>query len=393
MVFTLKIAEDNYSSGSYVRQSSGYEAFIPKPLPLDPRIHHNEEVQTQLAEANIALGRLDGLVQLLPAPYHFVLMHARREAVLSSQIEGTQSTLYDLLKAEAEVQGPDQVEDVAEVMNYVKAMKRGLELLSDLPVASRLILAIHAILMDGARGAHSAPGEFRRIQNWIGQPGSTPKNASFVPPPPQEVLNCIGDLEKYINSTEDNMPDIIRIGLIHAQFETIHPFLDGNGRVGRLLITLLLCERKILTEPVLYISRFFLSHRAEYYKKLQGLKDRDGWRDWLKYFLRAVAETSAGAADTISKVLALREGHRSLVLNEITPVGNALKVLEHLYGHPIVSVAEVSKITGTGHHAANKIVSALTTAGILAEIPGRKRNRQFFYEPYVQLFEESRDAR
>ncbi|MEO7682803.1 MAG: Fic family protein [Gemmatimonadaceae bacterium] len=375
-------------AGHYVAQPSGYKAFIPAPLPPQPPIQISPKLQLLLSQADIALGRLDGSIQTLPNPDLFVLMYVRKEAVLSSQIEGTQSSLQDLLAAEAKVLDPRIPRDVGEVVNYVNAMNYGIKRLPDLPVSVRLIHEIHGKLMEGVRGSHLTPGETRRSQNWIGPAGCTLSEATYVPPPPDEVPRALGDLERFVHS-KAALPLLIEIGLAHTQFETIHPFLDGNGRVGRLLITFLLCERGVLHKPVLYLSYYFKRHRQEYYERLQRVRDAGDWESWLEFFLVGVAEVSAQAADTARRILVLREEHRAAITDHLgRAAGNGHKILENLYKRPIVSVNFVQELTGTSYPAANELVSRLAKLQILKEITARKRNRLFRYESYINLFAE-----
>ena len=340
-----------------------------------------------LSQADRALGRLDGSVQTLPNPDLFVFMYVRKEAVLSSQIEGTQSSLQDLLAAEANLLGADmRPRDVDEVVNYVRAMKHGLARLAELPVSIRLIREIHGELLKGVRGSRLTPGELRRSQNWIGPGGCTLAEASFIPPPPEELSAALGDLELFLHQ-QDDLPALLKIGLAHAQFETIHPFLDGNGRIGRLLITFLLTENGILHKPVLYLSHYFKRHRQAYYDHLQAVRDEGEWEDWLSFFLRGVAEVSAEATDTARKILALREEHRAQITSHLgRAAANGHKVLEQLFDRPIVSVNEIEDLIQTTYTAANTLVTRLEDLGILREITGQKRHRRFRYEPYVQLF-------
>jgi len=315
-------------------------------------------------------------------------MYVRKEAVLSSQIEGTQSSLQDLLSAEAQLYTSDFPKDVAEVINYVAAMNHGLERLSELPVSVRLIREIHEKLLTGVRGSRLAPGELRRTQNWIGPGGCTLNEATFVPPPPDVVPQALGDLEKFLHA-DTGLPLLIKIGLAHAQFETIHPFLDGNGRVGRLLITFLLCESGVLRKPVLYLSHYFKQHRQTYYELLQTTRDQGTWEDWLAFFLKGVSEVSFQATDTARRILALREMHRNLITERLGyAAGNGHRVLEQLFERPITSVKDVTKLTGTTYTAANQLVERLVQAGILTEITGQARNRRFRYDAYVRLFDE-----
>jgi Fic family protein len=375
-------------AGRLVRQRSGYSAFIPAPLPPQPPVALSGTLQTLLSRADRELGRLDGSIQTLPNPDLFVLMYVRKEAVLSSQIEGTQSSLQDLLAAEAKVFAKEGPRDVAEVVNYVKAMNHGLGRLAKLPVSVRLIREIHEKLITGARGSTLTPGELRRSQNWIGPAGCTLAEAAFVPPPPEDVPEALAALERFLHQ-DDDIPLLVKIGLAHVQFETIHPFLDGNGRIGRLLITFLLCERGVLQKPVLYLSYYFKRHRQAYYDHLQAVRDAGDWEGWLAFFLRGIAEVSAQATETARRILELRESHRALIAEHLgRAAGNGHRVLERLYERPIISVKEVRTITQTSNPAANQLVQKLAQRGILKEITGQKRNRRFRYEAYVRLFEE-----
>jgi Fic family protein len=376
-------------AGRYMRQPTGYRAFIPAPLPPDPPVQVSGEIQRLLSEADRALGRLDGSIQTLPNPDLFVFMYVRKEAVLSSQIEGTQSSLNDLLAAEARILSSEQPRDVDEVVNYVRAMNHGLDRLHALPLSVRLIREIHAELLSGVRGSQLTPGELRRSQNWIGPGGSTLMDAAFVPPPPEEVPAALGDLERFLHAPTD-FPALLQIGLAHVQFETIHPFLDGNGRVGRLLITFFLCERGILQKPVLYLSHYFKKHRTAYYDHLQAVRDTGDWERWLIFFLRGVIEVSAQATETARRILALREEHRAAVTTHLArAAANGHRVLEHLYERPIVSVADIQSLLGTTYPAASNVVNRLATLGIVREITGYRRNRLFRYESYIQLFSET----
>jgi Fic family protein len=372
-------------AGRYVQQVQGYRAFMPAPLPPNPQVRIAGELQAVLSEADRALGRLDGSIQTLPNPDLFVYMYVRKEAVLSSQIEGTQSSLQDLIDAEAQVMSPGQPQDVAEVVNYVSAMNHGLSRLSALPVSVRLIREIHAKLLEGVRGSHLTPGEFRTSQNWIGPGGCTLNEATFVPPPPGEVPAALNQLEFFIHAADD-LPSLVKIGLAHAQFETIHPFLDGNGRVGRLLITFLLCEKDILVKPVLYLSHYFKRLRTSYYERLQAVRDQGAWEEWLVFFLRGVAEVSREATTTARRILALREEHRAAITDRFgRAAANGHRVLERLYERPVATVKQIQGLTGTTYPAANELVGKLVETGILVEFTGQARNRRFRYQRYIDL--------
>lgn len=375
-------------AGRYLGQPTGHRAFIPAPLPPAPSVRIEGELQTLLSRADRALGRLDGSIQTLPNPDLFVFMYVRKEAVLSSQIEGTQSSLQDLLAAEARILSPERPRDVDEVINYVYAMNHGLKRLGTLLVSVRLFREIHARLMRGVRGSHLTPGELRKTQNWLGPGGCSLNEATFIPPPPTYVPQALGDLEHFLHQDE-GLPLLIKIGLAHAQFKTIHPFLDGNGRIGRLLITFLLCERKVLGKPVLYLSHYFKRHRQQYYELLQAVRDTGDWESWLAFFLRGVTEVSNQATETARHILVLREEHRLRIIHHLGRAsGNGHKVLEQLYEHPIMSVSDVRKITGTTNPAANELVRKFVEQGILMECTGQKRNRKFSYDAYIELFRE-----
>jgi Fic family protein len=384
---------DSVRAGRYVRQPSGYRAFIPAPLPPKPAVRIAGELQGLVADANLALGRLDGSIQTLPNPDLFVFMYVRKEAVLSSQIEGTQGSLQDLLAAEAKILAPGEAPaDVDEVVNYVRAMNHGLARLSKLPVSVRLIREIHRALLEGVRGSRLTPGELRRSQNWIGPGGCTLAEATFVPPPADEVPLALGVLERFLHE-DDAVPLLVKIGLAHAQFETIHPFLDGNGRIGRLLITFLLCERRVLQKPVLYLSHYLKRHRQAYYDHLQAVRDAGEWERWLTFFLRGVVEVSAQATDTARRILALREEHRSRITEHFgRAAGNGHRVLEELFDHPIMSVNDVRRLTRTTYPAANQLVQRFVDREILTEITGQARHRRFRYAAYVRLFDEEAGA-
>ncbi len=376
-------------AGRYVRQPTGYRAFIPEPLPPHPPVDLSGVLHDRLSEADYALGRLDGAILTLPNPDLFVAMYVRKEAVLSSQIEGTQSSLQDVLAAEARLLDPSTPSDVGEVINYVRAMNYGLARLKELPISTRLIREIHAELMRGVRGGKLAPGELRTSQNWIGPGGCTLAEATFVPPPPDEVPQALADLERFLHS-ETQLPVLVQVGLAHAQFETIHPFLDGNGRIGRLLITFLLTERGRLTRPVLYLSHFFKRHRAEYYERLQSIRDTGDWEGWLEFFLRGVAEVGSEATSTAAAILTMREKYRTLITERLgRAAGNGHRVMDRLFDQPIVTAATVREWLVVTPPAAYQIIDRLTDIGLLREITGYARNRRFRFDPYLRLFADA----
>jgi len=372
-------------AGAYTPQPGGHKAFLPSPLPPNPPLQIDDELQALLSQADRCLGRLDGSIRTLPNPDLFVFMYVRKEAVLSSQIEGTQSSLNDVLEAEAEILAPDRPRDVNEVLNYVRAMNYGLERVKELPISIRLIKEIHDVLMRGVRGGQRDPGELRKIQNWIGPHGCSIFEATFVPPPPQLVPDCLAKLEIFLHS--DNLPVLVGVGLAHAQFETIHPFLDGNGRMGRLLIAFMLCEREVLQTPVLYLSNYFKQHRQEYYEHLQAVRDKGDWEGWLKFFLIGVSQVAKEATDTARAIVDLRENHRRLIMEHFGRVAaNGLKVLEQLYEAPILRVQDIARLTSVSFPAANNLMSKFVEHGLLTEITGQTRNRLFRYTPYIDLF-------
>jgi len=365
----------------------GYDAFIPKPLPPNPPLIWDDELARLLALAERALGRLDGESDILPNPDLFVAMYVNKEAVQSSQIEGTQASLTDVIVFEAEAAEPENPQDVEEVVNYIAALNYGLSRLNTLPISNRLIREMHQRLLAGVRGSDKDPGEFRRVQNLIGARGDTFETARYVPPPPDEMRRALGDLERLIHG-DDRLPTLLQIGLIHAQFEAIHPFLDGNGRIGRLLITLLLCERQILRRPLLYLSYYINANRPEYYACLQRIRDDGAWEDWLKFFLRGVYSVAQEAASTARAVVALRERHRELIMQAFPQnTGRALQMLDLLYEHPITTVKLVTQRLNVTKQSANPLVARFEQLGILEETTHQGRNRRFSYHEYLALFE------
>ncbi|MEO5715348.1 MAG: Fic family protein [Luteolibacter sp.] len=373
-------------SGYFVKQREDYSAFIPQPLPPIPPLVRDGEMDALLSKADRALGRLDGVCSTLPNPDFFVGMYVRYEAVLSSQIEGTQSTLEDIIDFEAG--SPDTPKDVEEVVNYIAAMNHGLRRLRDdeFPLSLRLITEIHEKLLSGVRGAHRNPGEFRRSQNWIGPAGCTLGTASFVPPPVPEMTGALGDLENFMHSGRD-LPPLIHCAFVHAQFETIHPFLDGNGRVGRLLITFLLCQQDILRQPLLYLSHYFKIHRAEYYDRLMAVRRSGDWEGWVKFFLSGVATVSLEATETARRILALRESSRQQVTTALRNKTGALSLLELLFDHPAVTVGFVSEKTGVSFSQAGKLCAEFEKLGLVRETTGQKRNRQFRFQGLLDAFQ------
>ncbi|HWK25073.1 MAG TPA: Fic family protein [Solirubrobacter sp.] len=373
-------------AGRFVAQPSGYQAFVPASLPPEPPLEIDVEMLALLSRADQAVGRLDGIVKVVPDPDFFVGMYVRREAVLSSQIEGTQSTLQNLLEVELEPSRRDRYADVGDIVNYVSAMNYGLERLHQLPLSLRLIREIHGELLRDGRGAHATPGEFRKTQNWIGPPGGTLQQATFVPPPVPDMHAALDGLEKFLHS-DAGRPVLLDVGLAHAQFETIHPFLDGNGRVGRLLITFLLVHSGTLRKPLLYLSHFFKLHRAEYYDRLMAIRRGGDWEGWLKFFLRGVATTAEEATQTAERIFELRERHRNAVLAENLG-SNGLHLLSRLFDQPIINVTAAATSLDTTFPTANRLISRFEDLGLLRETTGQRRSRVFVYEPYLALFDD-----
>lgn len=373
-----------HRAGRYIQQPTGYKAFIPAPLPPVPPIEFGGELQTLLSAADRDIGRLDALAMLLPNPDLFVAMYVRHEAVLSSQIEGTQSTLEDVLAYEAEALRDDTPRDIEEVVNHVRAMNHGLKRLHELPLSLRLLREVHAELMSGVRGGDKSPGEFRTSQNWIGGRGSTLRDAAFIPPPPHEVINALGQLENFLHEARDTVPLLVRCALAHAQFETIHPFLDGNGRVGRLLITLMLCEDGALSRPLLYLSLYLKARRAEYYDRLTAIRQQGHWEQWVAFFLRGISRTAQEATRTAQAIVAQRDAHRAAVARQ----AKALALIDHLLRQPTVSIRRVAQLVGCTAPTAAKLVREFEERGWLRELTGYGRNRVWRYQPYVDLFHQ-----
>jgi Fic family protein len=376
-------------AGSFVRQPSGYAAFVPAPLPPIPSIEVDTDLLRLLSTADLALGRLDGLVQVIPDPDLFVGMYVRREAVLSSQIEGTQSTLEDLLEVELEPAATARAGgDVHDIVNYIAAMHHALDQ-NVLPLSLRLIREIHGVLLRDGRGASATPGEFRTSQNWIGPQGASLTSATFVPPTIADMHAALNDFELFLHADARGAL-LIDIGLAHGQFETIHPFIDGNGRVGRLLITFLLVHHGVLRQPLLYLSHFFKLNRPEYYDRLTAIRLHGDWEGWLRFFLRGVAETAAEATATAESIFELRERHRAAAL-EAGP--NGLRLLSLLFRRPVLNVGLVTQNLEVSFPTANRLVARFVELGILREVTGQRRSRVFRYEQYVSLFDDPAPSR
>jgi len=376
-------------TGRYEATTVGGEsvrAFLPAPLPPKPPLVIDGGLQRTLEAATLALGRLDGVSTLLPDTSLFLYTYVRKEAVLSSQIEGTQSSLSDLLLFELEESPGVPNADVVEVSNHVAALEHGLaRLRGGFPLSNRLIREIHGVLLSRGRGSGKAPGEFRRSQNWIG--GTRPGNAHFVPPPHTAVEDCMADLERFLHS-EEGLPVVVRAGLAHVQFETIHPFLDGNGRVGRLLITFLLCHAGVLREPLLYLSLHFKQHRSTYYELLDRARHEGDWEGWLVFFLEGVRETADGAVATARRLARMFADDRQQIEPAGRRAGSALRVHEALKAHPLLSLPAICDRTGLSFPAASSAIDLLLERGIARELTGQRRNRLFLYDRYLAILNE-----
>lgn len=374
--------------GTIVTSNHGGEtvrAYVPKPLPPLPPLDVSR-LLGKIELANRELGRLDGVATVLPSTNLFIWMYLKKEALLSSQIEGTQSSLSDLLLFENDELIPGPVDDVREVSNYVVAMEHGLARLREgFPLSLRLICEMHEKLLSSGRGASKQPGEFRTSQNWIG--GTRPGNALFVPPPPDQLIKCLGDLEQFLHQ-RDQYPILLRTALAHVQFETIHPFLDGNGRLGRLLITLMLCEDQALVQPILYLSLYLKSHRQRYYELLQLVREKGDWETWVDFFLEGVATTSRQGFETAQKLLSLFEGHEKQIAALGRPAATALRLHADFKRHPVLSVPAAAKRLGISQPALQASIGHLQRLGIVREITGRMRDRNYSYSEYLDILEE-----
>lgn len=360
--------------------------FVPPPLPPVPPVQL-ESLQVILEEATLALGRLDALGSILPDLSQFIYAYVRKEAVLSSQIEGTQSSLSDLLVFENDETPGAPLHDVEEVLNYVAALNHGLQRLREgFPLSLRLIREIHGVLLSGGRGAEKMPGEFRTSQNWIG--GSRPGDAAFVPPPPDLLMDCLGPFESFLHDESPGIPLLIRAGLMHVQFESIHPFLDGNGRLGRLLITFLLCARRALAAPILYLSLFLKQNRQTYYDLLTRVRENGDWEAWLAFFLQGIRETADQALETAQRILRLYEQDRTRIAELGRPAGSALRVFQYAQTRPILSIKVAAARTGLAFATVGTALEHLRELGIFRELTGRQRSRLFVYSSYLAILDE-----
>lgn len=367
---------------SYLVGGEHYQAYIPAHLPPSPPLDM-DELYLLLDQANIALGRLDGMSIVLPDHSLFLYMYVRKEAVLSSQIEGTQSSLSDLLLFETQEAPGAPMDDVQEVSNYVSAMNHGLERLKELPLSLRLIREIHAKLMTGARGGHKMPGDFRTSQNWIG--GSRPGNARFVPPPPDRLMQSLDAFEKFLHDDTVKMPALIRAALAHVQFETIHPFLDGNGRVGRLLITFILCAEGILTEPLLYLSLYFKANRQAYYDHLQSVRETGDWEAWIQFFLSGVIDTANQATEAVQAILHLFGQDRQKMEADGKPTAAVMSIHNYFQSYPISNTTKIKEACALSLPTVLRSLATLEQQGIIEEITGKGRHKIFVYRAYLNI--------
>jgi len=376
--------------GHYVTVSTVGEkvkAFVPAPLPPDPPIVWSPELRERFDQTLLALGRLDSVSAFLPDTSLLLYTYIRKEAVLSSMIEGTQSSLADLLLFELDEEPGVPLDDVQEVSNYVAALNHGLKRMEDgFPLSLRLLKEIHAVLLSKGRGSDRTPGEFRRSQNWIG--GTRPGNASFVPPPAERVMDCLGRLELFLHDQPERTPVLLKSALAHVQFETIHHFLDGNGRLGRMLITMILCQEQVLRQPMLYLSLYFKSHRHRYYELLNNVRLTGDWEAWLDFFAEALTETATGAADTAQKIISLADRDRKRITGLGRAAESAVKIHRSLLERPMVTSGWLVKKTGLTAATVNKALANLERLGIVREVTRRKRNRVFSYGQYIDIMNQ-----
>lgn len=375
-------------SGKYKTTTAAgeaYKVYIPNPLPPDPPLNLDSRLHELMEKANWALGRLDGVTTLLPDTSLFLYFYVRKEALLSSQIEGTQSSLSDLLLFESDEMPGVPMNDVQEVSSYVAAMNHGLKRLQGgFPLSLRLIREIHEILLSKGRGCSKSPGDFRKSQNWVG--GTRPGNALFVPPPPELVMSCMGELEKFLHA--EHVPALTKAALAHVQFETIHPFLDGNGRLGRLLVTFLLCAEGALQEPMLYLSLYFKTHRQTYYDLLQKVRTEGAWEEWLRFFLTGILETAEQSVSTARSILKLFEHDRKKLETLGKAANSAMRIHEMLQKSPILSIPKAVEKTNMSYPTAAAALAKLQSLGFVKETTGRERNRLFVYSKYLKILSE-----
>lgn len=377
----------NNRAGTYKKNLSGemaYKSFMPAILPPNPPIEFNKDIVDLLVKANKQIALLEGISSRIPNIHLFISMYVRKEALMSSQIEGTQATLEDVLDPCLE---ENTNRPVGDVVNYIKATDYAINKLKELPLCNRLIKEAHEVLLQGARGQNKNPGEFRHSQNWIGAAGCNLQNARYIPPSVEDMLQSMSDLEKYINGN-DELDVLIRAGLIHYQFETIHPFLDGNGRIGRLLITLFLMEKKVLSTPALYISYFMKKNRIEYYDRMNEVRLKGNYEQWIKFFLEAVYESAKDAVETIDKLVALHDRNCAAIEHLGRRAKNAMRVFEYLESNPIIDIQKTSKELYIAFNTMSSIVKDLINIGVLEQTSAQSRNRTFAYKEYLEVLKE-----
>lgn len=374
----------NNRAGTFAPTPAGYSAFIPNDLPPQPPLEYDDELHSLLSQADRNLARLDGITSVLPNPDLFIAMYVKKEALLSSQIEGTQASLEGVLEFEADLTPKDDVNEIKEVVNYIKALNYGIDRVNEVPMSLTLIKDIHKVLLEGTRGGNKIAGEFKICQNYIGTSGASINEAIFVPPTPEMTISAMEKLEAFFNSS-DKIPPLVKIALIHAQFETIHPFLDGNGRVGRLLITFYLVWKGILSKPLLYLSIYLKNHRTEYYDLLMKVRIDGEWEDWVKFFLKGISETSQEAANTAREIIKLKDDIISKLYENSVSSIHAVKLVDLLFDKPLVSNTYIAHKLNISQVSANALVNKFEKIGILNEMTGKKRYRMYFFNGYVEI--------
>ena len=371
-------------AGQYLIQPGGCRVFIPAPLPPVPPIRYSPELLSLLSEADRALARLDGIASVLPNRDLFIAMYVKKEALLSSQIEGTQASLEGVLEFEADMKPDDSMDDIQEVVNYVRALHFGIKRLRELPMSLRLIKEVHGILMEGVRGQYKRPGEFRREQNFIGPLGGTIQEATFIPPPPDRLDQLMGEWELFLHG-DDVIPPLVRIGLSHAQFETIHPFMDGNGRTGRLLITLYLAWKEILASPLLYLSFYLKSNRTAYYNALTRVRKEGAWEDWLTFFLEGIRQTSRAAGQTAQEIIALKDDLIQKLSKYPETTLTVIRLVDLLFAKPVIGTQQAAEHLEITAKRAGQLLRQFVDEGILREITGKRRYKKYLFQPYVEI--------
>ena len=374
----------NERAGKFVLTPNGYRSFIPKELPPEPPIDYDDELRLFLSKADRNLARLDGITSVLPNPDLFIAMYVKKEALLSSQIEGTQASLEGVLEFEADLVPKEDINEIKEVVNYISALDYGINRLKETSMSIELIKEIHKILLEGTRGDGLNSGNFKTVQNYIGTPGASIREAIFVPPTPDITLPAIEGLERFLLE-KDNIPALVKIGLIHAQFETIHPFLDGNGRIGRLLITFYLVWKEILSKPLLYLSFYLKNNRSEYYDLLMKVRTEGAWEEWLKFFLKGVSETSEEAVNTAREIIKLKDDMTKLLYEKSVSSIHAIRLIDLLFESPLVSNADVVDKLNITSVTATSLMNKFEEIGILTEITGKKRYKRYLFSEYVDI--------